>query len=324
MSSDISFLEVGRGDKYWESFAASLNQLEEFQRHGVVKCWVVLRAGKKVASISASLDDSLKEKTGFFGCFECEDDVSLAQELLNLAADYLKSLGCDKMVGPVDLSIYRAYRVQTKGFDREAHPGEPRNPSYYEKLLLAAGLEAGTFWRSWDFDSKTCDAFYQAMAKEVLPLEEGLKAYDFQKYDLQNYEKQCKDLMPLIVDGFWPNFGGSRPTTEEFVRLFAATKHVICTDCSRLVYDSAKKLVGMSYACQVPGDPEAIVYHSFAIDPAHRKSGIGQKIFAVALEQTVKKYKKIVGALAKEGRTAYDKMGAPTREYKVFSKRIAP
>jgi GNAT superfamily N-acetyltransferase len=162
------------------------------------------------------------------------------------------------------------------------------------------------------------------MAKEVLPFEEGLKTYRFKKYDLQNFEDQCIDLMPLIVDGFWPNFGGSRPTQKEFIKLFAPVKHVICTDCSRLVYDSQNKLVGMSYACKVPSDVETVVYHSFAIDPAHRKSGIGQKIFAIALEETVKKYKKIVGALAKEGRTAYDKMGEATREYKVFSKRILP
>jgi len=315
--------EVTKTSPDFELFRPHTQALDEFEKHGEAKFWKLEANGRVIGKLMASVDKTLRVPAGYIGAIECSVHVEEFQILLNAAMLFLKSSGCKTVVGPVDLSIYRNYRIQTLGENYFAHPGEPRSLQYFESLFLAAGFKSLHHWKSWDFDKKICELFYLAMAKEASLYEAQMQPYEFQRYNVNDYDRQCRDLYELVVDGFYPNFGGSRPTLSEFVTLFSPTKHVICTDASRLVYErSSQKLVGMSYACQVPGQPDAIVFHSFAIHPDHRKSGIGQKIFAVALEETLKKYTHIVGALAKEGRTAYDKMGPHTREYHVYEKEI--
>jgi GNAT superfamily N-acetyltransferase len=322
-SSEYSVIPCVPGQSEFGFFKEKTPQISEFLKRGQAQFWLLLKQGTPIGGISASVDSTLAQKgTGFWGHFECPNDPVLASRLMTHAETWLRAQGCQQMVGPVDLSIYHSYRFQTLGHSLTAHPGEPRNPPHLPELLFGMGFQRGPFWRSWDFSKNEAKPFLDAIQLETAKHEPSLKTYTFKPYDLSDYKTLCESLYSLVTDGFLPNFGGCRPSLPEFVELFLPTQYVICQHSSRLVYDAQGALIAMSYLCTIPNSADTLVYHSFAIDPAHRKSGIGQKLFEIALTAHQNHYNFGIGALSKEGRTAYDRLGPHTREYCVYLKSL--
>ncbi len=112
--------------------------------HGIIRPFVAWKNGNPVGRVAAILNRShnfyQKDKTGFFGFFDCIEDKEIARALFDAASDWLKENGCDCARGPYNPSINDECGVIVEGFDLPPHVGTPWNPSYYEPLLLDAGF----------------------------------------------------------------------------------------------------------------------------------------------------------------------------------------
>ena len=117
-----------------------------FWKHAKRRLFLARRAGKVVGRIAAIVDAEHNrvhaDKTGFFGFFECENDVEASRALLSSAEGAVRELlpGCDRLRGPANPSL----NDEVGAFvPQESDPGLPflmmtYNPAYYLDLFAGA------------------------------------------------------------------------------------------------------------------------------------------------------------------------------------------
>jgi GNAT superfamily N-acetyltransferase len=81
-----------------------------------------------------------KERTGFFGLFESLNNPKTAQALLQSVTDILVRAGCDRVLGPVNLTTNDESGFLFEGYDEPPTFMCNYCPSYYHSLMSACGF----------------------------------------------------------------------------------------------------------------------------------------------------------------------------------------
>lgn len=105
----------------------------------------LVRRGKRVvgrvlAIINHTHNRRYEEKRGFFGFYECENDVDASNELLATAARWLRDQGMTDVRGPVHPSLNYEAGLLVQGFDSPPTYLIPYNHAYYGDLIEAFGF----------------------------------------------------------------------------------------------------------------------------------------------------------------------------------------
>ncbi|MEX1118019.1 MAG: hypothetical protein WEB60_04415 [Terrimicrobiaceae bacterium] len=115
------------------------------KRHGTIFPFLALRHGKPVGRIAAIINKTHnachKDRVGFFGFFECENDPRLAKMLFGKVEEILRAKGLDTLRGPYNPSINDECGLLVDGFDSPPCVGLTWNPAYYVPLVLGAGFQ---------------------------------------------------------------------------------------------------------------------------------------------------------------------------------------
>ena len=114
--------------------------IHPFYRHGEAAHFAVRRGRRFLGRMSAIADGRLEGRIGWFGLVACHDDPRALGHLLDAAAGFLRSRGIRQMMGPVDLTIWHACRIQTAGPREPRYFVEPPYPAYLADHLLGHGL----------------------------------------------------------------------------------------------------------------------------------------------------------------------------------------
>ena len=95
-----------------------------FFDHGEAQLFLAIRGGEPVGRISAQVDtrhnEQHKERTGFFGFFESEDDPAIAAALLGAAEAWVRERNLDMIRGPYNFALDEELGMQIEGFDQPA------------------------------------------------------------------------------------------------------------------------------------------------------------------------------------------------------------
>lgn len=115
---------------------------------------VLVKDGKDVGRVAAirnrRSEEFRRDRTGWFGWFECPRDPEAARALLDAARARLASRGCDAVIGPVSYSTNDTCGLLVEGFEGPPVLMMPWNPPWYEGLLLGAGLEPAEDLLAWE------------------------------------------------------------------------------------------------------------------------------------------------------------------------------
>jgi hypothetical protein len=138
-----------RNDPYWvppliKSVRFKLDRdRHPFFDHARMALFLARRGERIVGRIAAVVDDRHndfhREKTGFFGLFECVDDDAVAGRLFTAAEDWCTKEGMDRIRGPVNLSMNDECGLLIEGFDASPVIMMTYNPKYYLALFEGAG-----------------------------------------------------------------------------------------------------------------------------------------------------------------------------------------
>lgn len=321
--------------------ARELSPANGFFRHGEAQAFLALREGEPVGRIVASIDRALADpRIGHFGYLEAVEEPVVVGALLDAAGAWVAARGRTALHGPVDLSIYHRYRVQTAGFETRPFYGEPRHPAYYQALLADSGLSPVARWFSWDLPAATFAPFREAMAARTRERGATLASYTVSPFDLARFDDECRALHPLVSETFREGYGYAAIDVEEFLQRFGDARHFISRTATRKVVDADGQMVAYSYAYPDPGpdftaadgdhtrfaftspnEERLFVAHTFGIASSHRKAGLAELLFELGLGG-VPDNAHGIGALAKEGPAAYARFGPPSRAYAVFGREI--
>lgn len=116
------------------------------QRHGEIIPFIAWRngriAGRIAAIVNRTHNEYHKDRTAFFGFFECEDNQETANTLFEQAAALLRAKGFTTIRGPYNPSINDECGLLVNCHELPPYTGMTWNPPYYEKLLTTWGLKS--------------------------------------------------------------------------------------------------------------------------------------------------------------------------------------
>ncbi len=97
-------------------------------------------AGRIAAIINHSHNRYYGDRVGFFGFFDCENNLETSRALFAETEKFLKEESLTHIRGPYNPSVNDECGLLTDSFHLPSYIGMPWNPEYYEKLILDAGL----------------------------------------------------------------------------------------------------------------------------------------------------------------------------------------
>lgn len=116
-----------------------------FQRYGDFTYYTVCDGERSLGRVVAHVHHASNRRhglcRGYFGFFDCADDVDVARTLLGRAADWVAELGCDELAGNFNLTAMQQVGVVTDGFEHAPYTDMHYNPPHIPRLLEACGFE---------------------------------------------------------------------------------------------------------------------------------------------------------------------------------------
>ncbi len=97
--------------------------------------------GRVLAVVNHAHNRKYEEKRGFFGFYECFDDLDASNEMLSVATGWLRDKGMTDVRGPVHPSLNYEVGLLVEGFDSPPTFMITYNRDYYGRLIEAFGFE---------------------------------------------------------------------------------------------------------------------------------------------------------------------------------------
>jgi GNAT superfamily N-acetyltransferase len=195
---------------------------------GKVELFLARRDGEVVGRIAAVDDphwnDFYKTRLGFFGMFECVDDVVVARGLFDAAAAWVKARGFAEMMGPFNFSTNYECAVLVEGFEAPPAVMMTYNPRYYDALYAACGFaKAKDLW-AYELSASIPPPEKVVRVAEKIRQRENLVVRPVRMNDFTNEAKRIKD----IYNAAWEDNWGFVPMTDrEFDHLAKEMKPIV-------------------------------------------------------------------------------------------------
>jgi hypothetical protein len=137
-------------------FLSRRPRLGAYARRVDFELFVAEREGRVVGRMSAQVDHAYNrhhdERRGWFGFFDCEDDVEATRALLEACEGWLRARGQTQMTGPADFTMNDESGIVIEGHDRPPMIRQPWHPPYYQRLMEDAGMDKVVDLFMWELD----------------------------------------------------------------------------------------------------------------------------------------------------------------------------
>jgi hypothetical protein len=200
-----------------------------FYRTSEVEKFLAYRGDKVVGRIMAifnhSHNDFHKERAGFFGFFEVEDDFEAARRLFDAAQDWLKSVGAECMRGPVNPSTNYECGLLVEGFDQDPAVMTPYNYEYYVPLFETYGLTKAVDLFAYEIGVSSFN-----MSEKLKRVADRLKSryrINLRTINLKDFQNEVKIVREIYNDAWSNNWGFVPVTEDEFDHLANDLKQIV-------------------------------------------------------------------------------------------------
>jgi GNAT superfamily N-acetyltransferase len=175
------------------------------------------RGNQLVGTIAAFInhhhDTYQGERMGWFGQFECREDVEAARALLDSAAAWVHERGAVALRGPQNFTPHDEIGVLVENFTRPVAL-MPYNPPYYDRLITQSGLEKAMDVLSYYMDREMVAelGILPRLEKFISRLNRTLN-WKLVPVTAQNV-KQAFDLFQKLYNEAWAKNWGFSPMTD--------------------------------------------------------------------------------------------------------------
>jgi GNAT superfamily N-acetyltransferase len=165
------------------------------------------RDGRVVGRVLALIHDASNvlhtSRRGSFGLFDCVDDIDVARALLDAAANWLRTRGCDEIAGPFNLTITQMIGVVTDGFEHRPYTYQDMSPPHVARLLGDLGFERFYPMTTFEVDVATVDL--GSLAKKDHEASPHDPAWRIEPLSRWRLRQQLVDACTVLNDGFADN-----------------------------------------------------------------------------------------------------------------------
>ena len=294
-----------------------------FYRHGETRLFGCYLNGQLVGRVVASVDHQFPDQdVGHFGYFEVCRDKVCADRLMQACEQWLKEKGKKRIEGPINLNILAGYRFQTAGFDAQAFPGEPRNPAHYPSLFDSLGYRKVALWNSWDISARALLALRTIDCLKLLKrISTRSRGYRVEALRTDCLEEETRKIHNLVHEIFTDNYGFSAIDLAEHLQMQGAAMDGTTKVSGAFLYHVASRNpVGFSYGFYIG---QTVIFHTFGVTHSHRGTGGADLLFHAGLKDVQGEgVSTAIGALVKEGRSKFERIGGPAREYAIYGRDL--
>lgn len=224
------------------SVAKQFSPDNPFFEYGRLQQFVALKGTQAVGRIVAAVNDRLIEregqKVGLFGYFECIEDLSIAQALLEAACEWLRQQGMTVVRGPINLSSHNGCLFLVDGFDTPPMILMPYNPPYYPQFMDRDGWQKAQDAYSYNFplDTHLPEEFEKAYR---IACKSGVTFRPVRTKG-EGFEEDARNIYRLTTQMFANNYSATPRTEEEFLEEARSMQSLLDPDVFPIAEDKGK------------------------------------------------------------------------------------
>ncbi|NBP88035.1 MAG: N-acetyltransferase, partial [Planctomycetia bacterium] len=210
------------------------------------RSFLAVRGGRTVGRITAIVNvghiERYEENRGFFGFFECEDDVEAATGLFTAAREWLAAEGMTAIRGPVNPSLNYECGLLIEGFDTPPFFMMTHNRPYYAGLVEANGFgkieDLYAFWGEM--------SMLEGIDSKLGVMVEGVKerfGVTVRSLDRSRFTEEVRMFLDIYNASLAGTWGFVPLSAGEVNHMAASLKHLIVPELS-LVAEVEGKPIG--------------------------------------------------------------------------------
>lgn len=214
-----------RNDKNWVEplrfdVKNNLNEKKNpFYKHSKIKMWIAKKDGEIAGRIAGIINENHNkfhnDKVGFFGFFECINDINISRQLFDKASEFAKENGMNVLRGPVSPSTNDECGLLIDGFNAPPVMLMTYNPEYYIHLIEDYGFEKAkdllALWINKDVVNNKELMNKLNRISDMILKKENLTIRKVNMKDFKNEVQKVRE----VYNNAWENNWGFVPMTEE-------------------------------------------------------------------------------------------------------------
>jgi len=244
----VPFLAYGRESLYVSPLKSDLKRFLDkdqnplFKYFGDMNYFTVRKDGRPIGRIVAHVHHKSNERhqlnRGYFGYFDCINDIEAARMLLGAAEEWAGKRGFSEISGNFNLTAMQQIGVMTNGFENAPYTDHMYNPPHIPEILKALGYEA--FFPMTTFEQDVTAFDPETLAGPKIKANLSAPELSWRKLKGKDFEKLMRDSCYLLNVGLDENPLFVPLTYEEY--LFQAKDMMWIMDerVSAIVYQQAK------------------------------------------------------------------------------------
>lgn len=280
--------------------------------------------GRAAVMVNPNLRDERNRPYGQIGFFECVNDLSAADSLINAALNWLRSNAPDTetVLAPINFDTWHAYRLRTSGFHEPAFLMEPHNPSYYPALFSALDFTPIAHYLTKTVeDLSSLPAAWQPYYRDTLA-----RGYTFRSFDPGRVREEMSLIHRLSLDIFRGNLFFVDIAEDEFRTLYAGAAGKIDPDLLIFLLDPDCEPAGFSFSIPDHRQPRTANLKTMGVLPHENGKGAGAALaYETYRRLEAKGFDRVNHCLMRAGNRAdqFDRGQAKiTREYALYARPL--
>ncbi len=226
--------------------------------HSECKMWVAYKDGKLSGRIAGILNKKYNEKTGEkqvrFTRYDVIDDIEVSRALIEAVSDWGRSIGMNKLIGPIGFSDFDKQGMLIEGFEEQDLYVTIYNYPYYVTHMQQLGFEKAADWI--EFEIKIPDKLDERI-DHICNM--AMQRYGYRYLEIKNFKSVEKyfsiglnDIMNEVYDHL---YGFVAMNQQQIDRETKLMKQIFVPDCATAILKD-DELVG--YGFMMPNISEAL------------------------------------------------------------------
>lgn len=263
---ETHYLEDLRIDKQQTNIKKLLDKDNPFFEYGEISNYIVQLEGKTLGHCSAIFDKRNKD-IGLIGFYDCIRDENVSNLLLDKCINWLKTKGCSKFRGPVNLTIWHNYRFISSC---------KRNPDLFDPFSKDYYID---FWKKKGFTNggKYVSAVRKDFDTVILPTKGSYENLTKQGLKLRKFNKKSDDLkiiLDLANKIFSESWNFVPLSYKEFEYLYEEIIGGVNLSFIEIVEDKENNPVGFCFSLPNPYNKEQMILKTIGVLPELRRQNI--------------------------------------------------
>lgn len=288
------------------------------------KLFVVKNEGKISARAGIIYNENLKYKDYNvlqIGFFEAEDNINAVKFLFEEIKRFAKNSGYDYLIGPINGSTWKKYRV-TLPSSNPPFLMDNYNKPYYAKLFEECGFESianysSTVCNNLDRDYSRLEKFSKIFEKK------GVK---IRQFNPENFDEDIRKIYDISTKSFVKNFLYTPIGFEEFYKMYEPVKSFLNPEWILFAENEINEPIAFVFGFDnlFSRDKKSLILKTLAQIPDYKYRGTGSYLIELLHRKAhLSGYDNIIHALMHESNVSANILaGELYHEYKLYGVKI--